>query len=122
VVNDYELSLTLEQTGCSEDELVSRCEALVVTRGEKGSVIRAGSETHEIPPVHSNDVVDPTGCGDAYRAGLLYGRARGLSFDVSGRLGSLMGSLQVGTAGTQNLEVGLDEIRSAFQREFGMDL
>jgi adenosine kinase len=93
-----------------------------VTRGEKGSVIRAGSETHEIPPVHSNDVVDPTGCGDAYRAGLLYGRARGLSFDVSGRLGSLMGSLQVGTAGTQNLEVGLDEIRSAFQREFGMDL
>jgi adenosine kinase len=121
VVNDYELSLTLEQTGCSEDELVSRCGALIVTRGEKGSLIRAGSETHEIPPVRANDVVDPTGCGDAYRAGLLYGRARGLSFEVSGRLGSLMGSLQVGTAGTQNLEVGLDEIRSAFRREFGMD-
>jgi len=121
VVNDYELSLTLGQTGWSEDELASHCDALVVTRGEQGSVIRAGGETHEIPPVAATQVLDPTGCGDAYRAGLLFGRARGLPFDVAGRLGSLMGSLQVSTPGTQNLELALDHFRTIFQREFGID-
>jgi adenosine kinase len=121
IVNDYELSLTLEQTGLDEDALASRCDALIVTQGEKGSIIRAGSDTHEIPPVVASELIDPTGCGDAYRAGLLFGRARGLSFDQAGRIGSLMGSLQVSVAGTQNLEVGLDEIRSTFRREFGTD-
>jgi adenosine kinase len=121
IVNDYELSLTLQQTGLDEDALAARCDALIVTRGEKGSVIRAGSDTHEIPPVRATEVIDPTGCGDAYRAGLLFGRARGLSFAEAGRLGSLMGSLQVSTAGTQNLEIGIDEIRSTFRSEFGTD-
>jgi adenosine kinase len=121
VVNDYELSMTLQQTGCSEDEIVERCDALVVTRGEKGSLIREGGERHEIPPVAPARVVDPTGCGDAYRAGLLFGRARGLAYPVAGRIASLMGSLQVGAGGTQNLRFDLDEFRSTYRREFGTD-
>jgi adenosine kinase len=122
VVNDYELSLTLEQLGCSEDELAARTGALIVTRGEKGSTIRTGDDIHEIPPVRADVVVDPTGCGDAYRAGLLHGRARGLDWEVSGRIGSLMGAWQVQIEGTQNLKLGRDELRARYRSEFGSDL
>jgi adenosine kinase len=122
VVNDYELSLTLQQTGLAEDELCGRCEALIVTRGEKGSTIREGDRLHEIPPVAAGRVVDPTGCGDAYRAGLMAGRARGLSFEVAGRMGSLLGSYQVGVDGTQNLVLDLGEFRARYKREFGLNL
>ncbi len=122
VVNDYELSLTLQQSGISEDELCERCEALVVTRGEKGSAIREGGRRHEIPPVAAGRVVDPTGCGDAYRAGLLHGRALGRDWPVAGRIGSLLGSLQVGIEGTQNLRIAEGELRDRFAREFGARL
>ena len=122
IVNDYELSLTLQQTGCSEDELVERCEALIVTRGEKGSSIRSAGETIQIPPVAAEEVVDPTGCGDSYRAGILHGRARGHDWEVSGRIGSLMGSWQVQIEGTQNLRLDGDEMRARFEREYGIDL
>jgi adenosine kinase len=69
VVNDYEWSLTLDKTGCSEDEIAARCGAVITTLGERGSRIRQGDAVSEIPPVRATQVVDPTGCGDAYRAG-----------------------------------------------------
>jgi len=119
VVNDYEWSLTLERTGLSEDELAARCEAVVITKGEKGSEIREGGRTHEIPAAPARKVVDPTACGDAYRAGLLHGRARGLPWETAGRIGSLLGSYQVEMEGTQNLRVSLAEFRERFEREFG---
>ncbi len=122
IVNDYEWSLTLEKTGCSEDELFSRCDAVVITEGEKGSVIHTGSEKIEIPPVAAPNVVDPTGCGDAYRSGLMAGRARGLSYEIAGRIGSLLGSYQVGVEGTQNLVLDLEEFNARFEREFGQRL
>lgn len=122
VVNDYELSLTLQQAGLDEDALCGRCDALIVTYGEKGSVIREGGRRHEIPPVSARTLADPTGCGDAYRAGLLYGRARGLSWDQAGRIGSLLGSLQVEVEGTQNLRLDAGELRARFEREFGAAL
>jgi len=118
-VNDYEWSLTLEKTGCSEDELLARCEAVAITRGADGSVIQTRSEKLEIPPVAAAKVVDPTGCGDAYRAGLIAGRARGLSFDVAGRMGSLLGSYQVEVEGTQNLVLDPDAFHARYEREFG---
>jgi adenosine kinase len=119
-VNDYEWSLTLEKTGCSEEELFARCDAVVITAGPEGSAIHSGGEKIEIPPVAAPTVVDPTGCGDAYRAGLMAGRARGLSFEVAGRMGSLLGSYQVEVEGTQNLMLSLDEFRSRYEREFGI--
>jgi adenosine kinase len=76
IVNDYEWSLTLEKTGCSEAELGARCDALVITSGREGSRIHAAGKRIEIPPVAASKVVDPTGCGDAYRAGLIAGRSR----------------------------------------------
>ena len=119
VVNDYEWSLTLQQTGCSEDEIQARCEVVIITKGEQGSEIREAGVTHQIPPVTAERVVDPTACGDAYRAGLLAGRSRGLGWDVAGRMGSLFGALQVGVDGPQKLSFTLDEFRARYEREFG---
>jgi adenosine kinase len=122
IVNDYELSLTLEKTGCSEAEIAARCDSLIITLGEDGSTIHHGGEVSEIPPVHAERVVDPTGCGDAYRAGLLTGRARGLPYDVAGRMGSLLGACQVAVDGNQNLKLDWDGFRARYEREFGSGL
>jgi adenosine kinase len=119
IVNDYEWSLTLDKTACSEDELYSRCDAVVITKGAEGSTIHAEGCEIEIPPVTASEVVDPTGCGDAYRAGLIYGRVRGLPFETAGRMGSLLGCLQVQFEGTQNMELDLERFRACYQQEFG---
>jgi adenosine kinase len=119
IVNDYEWSLTLDKTSCSEDELISRCDAVVITKGGEGSTIYAEGSQVEIPPVAVDQVVDPTGCGDAYRAGLIYGRVRGLPFETAGRMGSLLGALQVQFEGTQNIDLDLERFRSRYESEFG---
>jgi adenosine kinase len=119
IVNDYEWSLTLDKTGASETELATRCQAIVITKGEHGSEIREGTRTVEIPAVRAERVVDPTACGDAYRAGLLFGRARGFDWDVAGRMGSLLGSLQVAVPGAQNLRFDPAAFRRLYAREFG---
>ncbi len=105
VVNDYEWTSTQERTGLSEEVLTERVGRVVVTLGEKGSRIREGNDVTEIPPVPAREIVDPTGCGDAYRAGLLHGIRRGLAISQAARIGSLMGSLMVEHAGTQSLEL-----------------
>jgi adenosine kinase len=122
IVNDYEWSLTLEKTGLDEEELVKRVGALVVTLGEHGSRLRAGARACEIPAVPARAVVDPTGCGDAYRAGLLHGLARGLPLETCGRLGSLLGSLAVEHAGTQGLALAPGELPQRYARAFGTPL
>jgi adenosine kinase len=119
VVNDYEWSMTLEKTGCSEAEIISRCDAVVITLGEEGSVVHHAGDEIRIPRVEAAKVVDPTGCGDAYRAGLLAGLAQGRSFDVAGRMASLMGSMQVEQDGTQQLTIDADAFAARYQREFG---
>jgi adenosine kinase len=119
VVNDYEWSLSLEKTGLSEQELGARCGAVVITKGEHGSEIREGDRAFQIPPVVAEQVVDPTACGDAYRAGLLFGRARGRDWEVAGRMGSLLGSLQVAAQGPQNLVLDVESFRSRYETEFG---
>jgi adenosine kinase len=119
VVNDYEWSLTLERTRQSEAEVTKRVGAVVVTRGERGSTLIRGGDRQEIPAVRSERVVDPTGCGDAYRAGFLFGLRRGLPLDTCARLGSLMGSLMVEKRGTQSLTLDQGAFRARFEREFG---
>jgi adenosine kinase len=118
-VNDYEGKLLEEKTGRSLKQLSSSVEALICTLGAKGSVIYAGGRSHEIPSVPASAVVDPTGCGDAYRAGLLYGMARGWDWPSTGRLGSLMGSVKIANRGAQNHAPSRDEIESRFQKAFG---
>jgi adenosine kinase len=122
VVNDYEWAMTLERTGESEDALAARVGALVVTRGERGSWLREGSRRADVPAVKAARVVDPTGCGDAYRAGLLYALAKELPLLTGARLGSLLGSLKVERPGPQSIRIDLPSLRTRFEREFGSAL
>jgi adenosine kinase len=119
IVNDYEWALTLQQLGCDEAEVRKRCDSVIVTKGEAGSVIHQGGDSIEIPGVHVDDVADPTACGDAFRAGLLHGLSKGHGFETAGRIGSLLGAYQVASRGTQSLTLDLDEFRSRYEREFG---
>jgi adenosine kinase len=119
IVNDYEWALTLDRTGLPEAEVVKRVGAVVVTRGEAGSTIQSGEQAIEVPAVRAERVVDPTGCGDAYRAGFLYGRVRELPLETCGRLGSVVGSLAVEHQGTQSPHLDLAAVRARFEREFG---
>ncbi len=117
--NDYELALTLERSGLDDAELQRRVETVVVTKGEQGSTIYEKGRAIEIPPVQVERVVDPTACGDAYRAGLVHGRLRGCSWETAGRIASLMGALVVGCEGTQSLKLDPESFRERYQREFG---
>ena len=131
VVNDYEWLLCQEKTGLDEDAIAERVGALVITRGAEGSVVRRGglavdfaieSPRSEIPCVQAEKVIDPTGCGDAYRSGLLHALTRGLSLEVGARLGSLMGALKVAEAGPQGITLDFDAIAARFETEFGAKL
>ena len=130
IVNEYEWELTREKTGLDEDGIAEKVGALIVTRGEDGSLLRKGgvecgivveNERTEIAPVEAAQAIDPTGCGDAYRAGLLYGIANGLSLETGTRLGSLMGSLKVARSGPQGIELDLEGIRGEYRKVFGED-
>jgi len=121
-VNDYEGKMLEERTGKTLVELSKRVKALVVTRGASGSTIHVEGQQLDIPCVKAEDVVDPTGCGDAYRAGLLYGIAIGRDWRATGQLASLMGSLKIACRGGQNHAPTRDEIVSRYQREFGAKL
>ena len=121
-LNDYEGRLLEERTGRKLEEFAPGLEALVLTRGAEGSIIYANGQRIDIPCAEAEAVVDPTGCGDAYRAGLLYGIASGFDWERTGRLASLMGAIKVASRGAQNHSVTRDEIRSLFRRNFGSDL
>jgi len=119
IVNDYEWSLTIEKTGLDEEAIAERVDILVITRGEEGSWVRRGDDRLLIPIAPPTEVIDPTGCGDAFRAGLLAGLQRGYELETAARMGSLMGSLNVSERLTQSLEVTEDEFRQKFQEAFG---
>jgi len=119
-VNDYECSLMAEKTGLSEAELAAKVDAMIVTRGGDGSVLHHAGGTETIAPVKVSAAVDPTGCGDAYRGGLLYGLAAGLGWPVAARLGSVMGALKIAQAGPQNHRIDRDEVARTYRDTYGM--
>ena len=92
-------------------ELARGVRALIMTRGAEGSVIYTEGSTYEIPTVKAQAVVDPTGCGDAYRAGLIHGLLHGLDWRTTGHIASLMGAIKIEARGTQNHHF----TRAAFQ-------
>ena len=118
-VNDYECMLFQERTGKSLKELAARVEALVVTKGGEGSEIHANGKVHAIPAAKPRALNDPTGCGDAYRAGLLHGIADGLDWETTGRIASLMGAIKIEQHGTQNHRFTPEEFRARFEGAFG---
>ena len=118
-VNDYEGKLLEEKTGRSLVSLATELKALIATLGAEGSVIHAGGKQIEIPAVTADDVVDPTGCGDAYRAGLLYGITKGWDWEMTGRLASVMGSIKIAERGPQNHKPSRADIGERYRRAFG---
>ncbi|CAN5226019.1 carbohydrate kinase family protein [soil metagenome] len=121
-VNDYEAELLIGKTGLTIEQLAERAGVLVVTLGPKGSRIYADGERHEIPCAKPTAIVDPTGGGDAYRAGLLYGMSNGMDWPTTGRLSALLGAIKIAHRGAQNHRIDLTELRSQFETEFGVPL
>ena len=118
-VNDYEAELLTERTGLSLEQIAERVSALIVTRGEQGAEIYTSNERFDIPVVRVDQVVDPTGCGDAFRAGMLYGLTHDMDWMTIGRLSSLMGSIKIASQGGQNHTPTLTDIQERFRKEFG---
>lgn len=116
--NDYEARLLQDRTGKTIEDLSRLVKALIVTRGAQGSQVFVNAEAQMIPPVPTTQVVDPTGCGDAYRAGLLYGIANDFDWATTGRLASLLGSLKIAHRGGQNHHFTRDEISERFREAF----
>ena len=118
-LNDYESRMMQEKTGLSLAQLAERVEALIVTRGAEGSLIFADGEVLEVPVAAVAAVRDPTGCGDAFRAGLLYGLMEDMDWVTTGRIASLMGGIKIEHHGTQNHSFTLESFRERFLANFG---
>jgi adenosine kinase len=121
-VNDYEWQLVKERTGLSAQEIAAQVRALIVTQGAKGSVIYSGGKEIHIPAAKPAAVIDPTGCGDAYRAGLLHGLLHGLDWETTGRIASLLGAIKIEQRGTQNHKFSKSEFESRYRENFGTAL
>ena len=118
-LNDYEAQLVEERTGKTPHELAEHVNALIVTRGGEGSVIYTKEKRYEIPTAKPKDLNDPTGCGDAYRAGLLYGLMNDMDWETTGRIAALMGAIKIEKHGTQNHSFNREQFLERFNQSFG---
>ena len=118
-LNDYEWGLLQQKTGLSEAEVTAQVEALIVTHGAEGSVIHTKGRTIRIPCAKPRAVVDPTGCGDAYRAGLIHGLLRGQDWETIGRTASLMGAIKIESRGPQNHAFTQADFERRYRENFG---
>jgi len=121
-VNDYEARVVEQKTGRSVESLSASMEAVVVTRGADGSSVYTKGRRIDVPAVEPEALVDPTGCGDAYRAGLLYGMANDWDWERSARLSSLMGSMKIAHRGGQNHAPTRKEIETRLRQHFAQAL
>jgi adenosine kinase len=119
-VNDYEAGMLVERTGWSEAEIASRVRALIVTRGAEGCQVWSGGRCDTVMAAPISSAVDPTGCGDAFRGGLLYGLAQGWDWVRAARLGSVMGAIKIESQGAQNHEVARDAVAERHARAYGV--
>jgi adenosine kinase len=120
-VNDYESQLMQERTGLSEGQIAERVQALIVTRGAEGSIVYSGGKKISIPVVAVDELKDPTGCGDAYRAGLIYGIMNDMDWETTCRIASLLGAIKIQHHGTQNHTFSLAEFKDQFKKEFNRE-
>jgi adenosine kinase len=118
-VNDYEWELITSRTGLSKEQIGEQVEALIITKGGDGSEIHAGGKVYEIPVAKPAQIADPTGCGDAHRAGLLLGLTNGYDWETTGRMASLMGTLKIESHGTQNHVFDRDQFDARYEESFG---
>ena len=118
-VNDYESQMLQDKTGLDVQTIASMVDALIITKGGEGSEIYTGGEVITIAPAKAAATQDPTGCGDAYRAGLLYGLMNDLDWKTTGQLAGLLGAIKIAHLGTQNHQFDLDEIERLYQQNYG---
>jgi adenosine kinase len=118
-VNDYEGEMLAQRTGLSLEKIAERVSALIVTKGTQGAEIHSQGKKIEIPVVPAEKAIDPTGCGDAFRGGLLYGIEQGFDWEVTGCLASLMGSIKIASQGPQNHCPSQEAIQMQFKQAFG---
>ena len=121
-VNDYESQMLERKTGLTTGEIAEKVAALIVTSGAKGSVIHSRQGRIAVPAAKAAEVLDPTGCGDAYRAGLIYGLMHNLDWGTTGNIASLMGAIKIASKGTQNHHFTRAEFAAHFTRAFGYKL
>lgn len=121
-VNDYESEIVMERTGWSLKQIADRLDALIVTRGGKGSQIYTKGKVVEVACAKAESLADPTGCGDAYRGGLLYGLDKGMDWETTGRIAALMGAYNIERPGTQNYSFTQASFRERFKKEYRYDL
>lgn len=121
-VNDYEWQLMYDRTHLSIPDVLRRgIKALIVTKAASGSIIYTPEKTYTIPPAKVTQLLDPTGCGDAFRGGILFGLMNGMDWETTGRIASLMGAIKIASYGTQNHHPSLDEIKTLFKTNFGYE-
>lgn len=118
-VNDYEAELLQDRTGLSAHEIAERVDAYIVTLGGKGSHIYSGGHRIEIPAAKAATLADPTGCGDSYRAGLLYGIMNDLGWETTGRIASLIGAIKMASHGPQNHTFDRKSFAALYEENFG---
>ena len=121
-VNDYESSLLQDKTGLSTRQIAERVKAYIITRGPRGSEVHTREGEMHVPAANAMRVVDPTGCGDAYRAGLIFGLMQGMDMATAGRIASLMGALKIEHLGPQNQRFNYEEFAEQFRQQFGYAL
>ncbi len=116
--NDYESELMQERTGLSLEQIAKKVDALIITMGGKGSKIYTAGKCINIPSAKAKELADPTGCGDAYRAGLLYGIINEYDWEITGRIASLLGTIKIEHHGTQNHKFTMDSFKVRYQESF----
>ncbi len=121
-VNDYEAGVVEQRTGRSVADIARSLQAVVVTRGAEGATLHTEGKTIQIEPVRASQVVDPTGCGDAQRGGLLYGLTSGWNWEDSCRLGNVMGAIKIASRGPQNHAPTRAEIDAVLHATYGIHL
>jgi adenosine kinase len=118
IVNDYEWQLIQERTGFTPEQVAEQVQALIITKGAEGAIIYTADTIYEIPAAKVNEAKDPTGCGDAFRGGLLYGLMNDFDWETTGRIASLMGAIKVEHHGTQNHTFSLEDFKQNFKENF----
>lgn len=121
-VNSYEAQVITDRTGLTLEQIAERVDALIVTLGGEGSAIYTGGKKLEVPTAKPESLADPTGCGDAYRGGILFGLLNGMDWETTGRIAGLMGAIKIERPGTQNHKFTMEEFRARFKKEFGYEL
>lgn len=117
-LNDYESQMLQDKTGLDLDTIANRVEALIITKGAQGSQIYINDESIDIAPAKAQSTQDPTGCGDAYRAGLLFGLMNKLDWQTTGQLAGLLGAIKISHLGTQNHRFDIQEIERLYQQNY----